>query len=56
MNYTARGESQVANIASGVARPSWFPGLSEVITRAECSGLQGAWAIQYRSGALLWSF
>ena len=39
--------------SSGVARPSWFPGL---ITRAECPGLQGALTIQYRSGALLCSF
>ena len=36
----------------GVARPSWLPGLSEVITRAESPGLQWAWLIQYRSGAL----
>ena len=40
----------VIAMTSGVARPSWFLGLSEVITRAECPGLQGAWAIQYRSG------
>ena len=46
----------IRSALSGVARPSWFPGLSEVITRAECPGLQGAWAIQYRSGALFCSF